>query len=336
MSDDNFGRLLSAFLSDYLPAQRNMSPNTIRSYRDAFVLLLRFCRDRRNRNPARLRMRDINSPLILAFLEHLERERRCSVSTRNQRLAAIHSFACFAQTECPRTLLELQRILLIPPKRHERREVRYLDADDTAAILRQPGMATPRGRRDTTLLSVLYDTGARVQEIIDLKVRDVRLESPAQVVLTGKGRKMRSVPIMGRTAALLRDYLRDNRLDRPECADRPVFQNRYGRPLSRSGVRHVLQKHAERARSERPTIPERLSPHTLRHTKAMHLLQAGNPLVVIRNILGHADVKTSEIYARADMTMKRRALETVADMTPSPQAPSWTKDASLIEWLHAL
>jgi site-specific recombinase XerD len=313
-----------------------MSANTVRSYRDTFVLFLRFCRDERKKEPSQLAIHDLDARLVTDFLDHLERDRRCSIPTRNQRLAAIHSFARFAQTECPETLIELQRVLLIPAKRHERREVSYLRGEEMAAILQQPGMDTQHGRRDTTLLSLLYDTGARVQELIDVKVKDVRLETPAQIRLTGKGRKTRSVPILPRTVTLLADYLEEHDLGRPECREWPLFRNRHGGRLTRSGVRHILCKHAERARTEQPSLPERLSPHVLRHTKAMHLLQAGNPLVVIGNILGHVCVSTTEVYAKADMTMKRRALESVAHVASPPEPPSWQRDKNLIDWLKSL
>lgn len=332
----DFTHLLTAFLAEYLPAHRNVSTNTIRSYRDTFVLFLRFCRDERGLAPGQVTIKDFKADLLTDFLAHLERERHCSIATRNQRLAGIHSFVTFAQTECPEALLEMQRILLIPFKRREKRGVNYLQADDMAALLRQPGMDTAQGRRDTCLLSLLYDTGARVQELIDMKVKDVRLQTPELIRLTGKGRKVRSVPILAQTVRLLVDYLHENNLDRPECSESFVFRNHRGAGLSRSGVRHILHKHAECVRAERSSMPSTLSPHTLRHTKAMHLLEAGNPLVVISNILGHSDVKTTEIYAKADMAMKRRALESVANVAPPPEPPKWQRDQNLLDWLTNL
>lgn len=333
---DPFAQLLTRFLAEYLPGQRNLSANTIRSYRDTFVLLLRFCRDDCQMPPEQLTLGDLTASRVTQFLEHLERERQCSVATRNQRLSAIHSFSRFVLTECPESMLELQRILLIPSKRHEREEVRYLSGDEMAAVIREPGRETPRGRRDTLLLVLLYDTGARVQEIIDLRVMDVRLAPPAQARLTGKGRKVRHVPILPHTADLLDAYLNETGLGLPGRQESPVFPNRYGSKLSRSGIRYILQKYVTRARGECATLPETASPHLLRHTKAMHLLEAGNPLVVIGKILGHADIKSTQIYASADMRMKRRALASVADVAELPGCPTWQQDKGLLQWLKNL
>jgi integrase/recombinase XerD len=172
--------------------------------------------------------------------------------------------------------------------------------------------------------------------LIDLSAGDVRLDPPPQVRLMGKGRKMRAVPLMDATVELLRDHRRDNNLDRPEHADKPLFQNRQGARLSRSGVRYLLQKYVQPVRRDHPGFTQPVSPHSLRHTKGMHLLQSGVPLEIIRDFLGHVDVKTTEIYARANLEMKRKALEKAADGTPLPKIPSWTQNKTLLEWLHSL
>jgi site-specific recombinase XerD len=185
-------------------------------------------------------------------------------------------------------------------------------------------------------LSVLYDTGARVQELIDLNASDVRLDPPPQVRLMGKGRKMRAVPLMDATVELLRDHRRDNNLDRLEHADQPLFQNRQGGRLSRSGVRYLLQKYVQPVRRDHPGFTQPVSPHSFRHTKGMHLLHSGVPLEIIRDFLGHVDVKTTEIYARANLEMKRKALEKAADVNPLPKIPSWKQNKTLLEWLHSL
>ncbi|MEN6520067.1 MAG: site-specific integrase [Armatimonadota bacterium] len=336
MKPEQFGQLLSGYLVEHLAGRMNMSSNTIRSYRDTFVILLRYCRDAVGKPPERLCLKDIDTHLITSFLEYLENERRCSPSTRNQRLAAIHSFMRYVQIEHPDSFLECQRILLIPSKRHESREVAHLNTDELAAILAQPNLGSQSGRRDAVLLSLIYDTGARVQEISDLKVKDIRLDPPAQVRLTGKGQKVRHVPLMQKTVGILKHYLNENGLDHPGCLEIPVFQNRYGNALSRSGMRYILLKYVEQAHNSGSNIRERVTPHTLRHTKAMHLLQAGNPLVVIQKILGHVDIKTTEIYARADMNMKRQALEKIADISPSPNIPTWQNNRDLMDWLRKL
>jgi integrase/recombinase XerD len=214
----------------------------------------------------------------------------------------------------------------------------YLAAqrEELAEVLAQPNLRTPDGRRDAVLLSVLYDTGARVQELIDLSVGDVRLDPPAQLRLLGKGRKMRAVPLMGSTVQLLRDHLRENHLDRPEQFENPLFQNTHHQRLSRSGIRYILQKYLVRARSKCLSLNRTVSPHSLRHTKGMHLLQSGISLDIIRDFLGHVDVKTTQIYARANLEMKRNALAEINASSPIQTLPSWQENKSLLDWLRSL
>src|SRR5215467_13913699 len=275
MKPTDFSIHVTSFLTHYLAAQRNLSPNTIKAYRDVFTLLLRFCRDVRGVAPEKLRLEQIDVSLVEAFLDHLETERKSSPRTRNHRLATLHAFFRNVQAEEPAHMLQCQRILAIPLRRHARPTVGYLSKDELAEILAQPDMTTLEGRRDAVLLSVLYDTGARVQELIDLSVGDVRLDPPAQLRLLGKGHKMRAVPLMGNTVQLLRDHLQENRLVSPEHFDKPLFQNARHQRLSRSGIRYILHKYLVRAREKRPSLKRKLSPHTLRHAKGMHLLQSG-------------------------------------------------------------
>lgn len=324
------------FLTHYLAAQRNLSPNTIKAYRDVFTLLLRYCRDVRGMALERLCLAQIDAPLVEAFLDHLGKDRHSTIRTQNHRLAALHAFFRYIQSEEPDHLFQCQQILAIPLRRHPRAAVGYLSKDHLTEILAQPDLSTRAGRRDAVLLSVLYDTGARVQELIDVSAGDVRLDSPAQIRLMGKGRKMRAVPLMETTAQLLRDHLYENGLDGPEHFDRPLFQNRQGRLLSRSGVRYILEKYVHAVRGNHPGFTQPVSPHCLRHTKGMHLLQSGVSLEIIRDFLGHVDVKTTQIYARANLEMKRKALEKVADVSPLPEIPSWKQDKTLLEWLHSL
>lgn len=328
---------LTAFLTNYLPAQRNVSPNTIKAYRDAFVLLLRYCRDVRGMVLERLNLKQIDPPLVIDFLNHLTQERRWTVRTRNLRLTALHAFFRYLQIEEPGLLLHCQRILAIPLQRHASSVVEYLSPDDLADILKRPDIARREGRRDAVLLSVLYDAAARVQELIDLTVRDVRLESPAQIQLTGKGQKTRLVPLMNSMAEILAEYVQEQGLNGPDHLDKPLFQNRRGGRLSRSGVRYILEKYVDEARRSRShqRLPQ-ITPHIFRHTKAMHLLQSGNPLVVIRDFLGHTAIKSTEIYARADMEMKRQALGKADDKSPLRKLPSWQKNTDLMDWLSSL
>jgi site-specific recombinase XerD len=336
MIPTDFAIRLTAFLTDYLPGQRNLSQHTVHSYRDAFALLLRFFRDQRGVVPERLCIEDLTAPVVVDFLAFLQRERHCSPRTCNQRLGALHSFFRYLQTEQPEHLAQCQRILAIPQRRYARMAVRYLSTEELGVILAQPDLKHRQGRRDAMLLTLLYHTAARCQELIDLSVRDVRLESPALVRITGKGRKTRVVPLMTNTTQLLEEYLAEMGLTSPEQVDAPLFRGRYGGRLSRSGIRYIIEKYTAKARTERQNLPQHIGPHTFRHAKAMHLLQSGNPLTVIRDILGHVDIKTTEVYARADIGMKRRALEQAVDASPPITRPSWQADQKLIDWLRSL
>ena len=336
MKPTDFSVQLTRFLTHYLAGQRNLSPNTIKAYRDVFTLLLRYCRDVRGMALERLSIADIDAPLVDSFLDHLTNDRHASIPTRNHRLAALHAFFRYVQSEVPEHLLQCQQILAIPLRRHARPIVGYLSKEYLAEILAQPDLNSQSGRRDAVLLSLLYDTGARVQELVDLSAGDVRLDPPPQVRLMGKGRKMRAVPLIDPTADILRTYLRENRLDRPEHFDRPLFHNRQGGRLSRSGVRYILEKYVEIVRKIHPGFTQPVSPHSFRHTKGMHLLQSGISLDVIRDFLGHADAKTTEIYARANLEMKCKALEKVAEHPPLSTIPSWKQDDTLLAWLRSL
>jgi integrase/recombinase XerD len=336
MKPNDFAIRLTAFLGQYLPAQRNVSPHTIKAYRDAFKLLLYYCRDRHGRSAERVSLDLLDASLVLAFLQYLQYQRHCSPRTCNHRLSALHAFFRYLQTAEPERMVQCQRILAIPLQRCVQPALSYLSKEDLSAILAEPDLSTTRGRRDATLLSLLYDTAARVQELVDLSVGDVRLDTPAQVRLTGKGRKARVVPLLSATVALLSDYLEEHQLNRPERLPYPLFWNRRRERLTRSGIRYVLAKYAHRARTKNGNLPMKVTPHLLRHSKAMHLLHAGNPTTVIQAILGHADLRTTDIYARANLEMKRRALEKAAPGAPSVCCPTWQNNPDLLDWLRAL
>ncbi len=339
MKANEFADRLGEFLSVYLPATRKVSVNTIRSYRDAFALLLRFLRDQKGVPVEKVSLDNLDAPTLIEWLDHLETARQCSPRSRNQRMSAMRSFLRYLAPADPARVQQLHRVLAIPSCRCRHEPVPYLEPNVLAGLLSQPDLATPRGRRDAVLLSVLYDTGARSQEIVDLRVRDLRLDSPAQATLTGKGRKTRIVPLMPSTVRLLRDYLRSAGLDLPGAASEPVFAGRHGSSLTRSGLRSILARHADAARASHPGLAQRLGPHTLRHTKAMHMLQAGVALIHIRDILGHADIRTTEVYARADLEMKRKALEKAAvtsNAVAQPNLSSWHENKNLMDWLTSL
>ncbi len=331
MKPTDFGYCLSNYLAIYLPGQKNLSTNTIKSYRDTYKLLLSYMKMKYSISPERLTINSFDRDSIDNFLLWLELERGNSISTRNQRLAAIHALFRYIQGEMPEHLLLCQRVLAMPFKRTEKTVVSYLAVDTLKAILARPDKETLNGRRDLVLLSVLYDTGARVQEIIDLIVRDIRLEEPAIIRLIGKGRKVRHVPIMKKTVNLLKQYLQEQNLLRQNFISHPVFFNRQQKKLTRAGVSYILNKYVDRT-----GISLNITPHVLRHTKAMHLLQADVNLVYIRDLLGHAHVNTTEIYARTNPEMKRRALEKANADTVLPNLPQWQNDKDLISWLQGL
>ncbi len=211
----------------------------------------------------------------------------------------------------------------------------YLTVDGIAALLAQPDISTKAGRRDAALLSLLYDSGARVQEIVDLTIGDIRFISPATVKLTGKGRKTRIVPLLSGPESLLKAYMKDYDLEQSPSTH-PLFCNRSGVKFTRAGIAYTLKKYADMARSTSPDlIPETVTPHCLRHSKAMHLLQANVNLIYIRDLLGHSEIKTTEIYARADTSLKRQALEKASPVNQQIQYPAWTDDDDLMSWLSS-
>ena len=328
----DFSKHLTAYLTSYLPGLRNSSRNTITSYVDTFRLLLKYCRDICNLSIEKMTLGDINRELICQFLAWLEKERHCSIATRNQRLAAIHSFIRYLQVEAPEKMLAYQKILNIPSKKKGKSVVNYLTTADMKLILSQPDVTTPAGRRDLVLLSVIYDTGARVQEVADLTVRDIRLEYPARVHLTGKGQKSREVPLLSNTVSLLKNYLAEQKLTTKDKFDYPLFFNRQRNKLTRAGIAYILDKHVKQAALESPLIPQTVTPHVLRHTKAMCLLQAGVSLIYIKDILGHVDIGTTQIYASANTEMKKAALEQLGNIS-SLQVPPWENDTDLLTWL---
>jgi len=331
----DFALNLRRFLTDYLAGLRGCSPNTISSYRDTFKLLIYYLRDERHIAPERLTLEQVDVAAITGFLAWLRVARHNGASTCNQRLAAIDSFFRWMQTQDPTRMACCQDILAIPASKHDRPAVAHLSVEQTRLLLARPDRSTRQGRRDATLLATLYDTAARVQEIADLRVRDVRLEDPAIVALTGKGRKTRHVPIDANTAALLVAYLAEWRLESPGRDAHPVFFNQHHAKLSRGGIAWIIRKY-QAVNSDPVLADAQLSPHVLRHSRAMHLYDAGVPLPYIRDILGHVDLSTTEIYARASTEAKRKALEAVYDQVVSADLPEWNHDPGLLNWLAAL
>lgn len=336
MKPTNFARYLSDFFSVYLTTQKNVSKNTIYSYRDTFKLLLKYCQDVKGIAIECVSLDSLTVELIKGFLNWLENERRCSISTRNQRLASIHSFFRYIQCEEPAGIYHFQQVMSISIKKTEKKVFEHLLPEAVKLILEQPDKESRKGRRDLTLLSVLYDTGARVQELIDIKVIDVTLDPPPVISLTGKGNKVRRVPLMKNTVALLQQYLQENDLNKPWKNQYPLFKNNQHNKLTKEGIAYILDKYVQMASAKSQIVPKRLSPHALRHSKAVHLLQAGVNLIYIRDFLGHANLKTTEIYARIDTETKRKAIENAYPEIITDQLPDWNRDKGLLSWLSEL
>jgi integrase/recombinase XerD len=331
----DFALFLRRFLTAHLAGLRGYSPNTIASYRDAFKLLICYFRDERSVPPERLTLEQVDAAAITGFLHWLRTSRHNSASTSNQRLAAIDSFFTWMQSQDPARMACCQDILAIPASKHDRPAVAHLSTGQTRQLLALPDRSTRAGRRDAALLATLYDTAARVQELADLTVRDIRLDNPAMAALTGKGRKTRHVPIDTNTAALLAAYLAERHLDSPGREDHPVFFNQHRSKLSRGGIAWILRKY--QAQATDPALANaRLSPHILRHSRAMHLYDAGIPLPYIRDILGHGDLSTTEIYARASTEAKRKALEAAYADVVTADLAEWNQDPELLSWLASL
>ena len=330
----DFAVFLRRFLTSHLAGLRGCSPNTIASYRDTFKLLIAFFSDGRSIPPDKLTLDHIDAAAITGFLDWLQTSRHNSISTRNQRLAAISSFFRWLQSQDPARMAACQDILAVPAKKKARPGVNHLTVEQTRRLLAQPDRSTRRGRRDATLLATLYDTAARVQELADLTVRDIRVEPPALAVLTGKGRKIRHVPLGGNTAVLLDAYLVEHGLDKPGHDDHSLFVNQHGSKLSRGGIAWIIGKY--QAQAGEPALSSAgISPHVLRHSRAMHLYKAGVPLPYIRDILGHVELATTDIYARASTEAKRKALEAAYDIV-TDNLPEWNHDPGLLSWLASL
>jgi site-specific recombinase XerD len=309
LARSHLAELVTSFFTRRLAAELDASPHTILSYRDTFRLFLRYVAESTGRRVSQLILEDLAPETILDFLEYLEQRRNNSVPTRNVRLAAIRSFFSYAVTQDAAVAALAQRVLGIPFKKGPGRLLDYLSEEELRAILDGPDRSTPNGRRDYLVLALLYDTAARAQELLDLRPADFRLDRLPLVRMTGKGRKQRIVPLLPTTAKLVRNHLQET--DRPPSDVSPLVRNYRGEKMARSGVRFLVDKYRHRAADQVPTLRRPgISPHTFRHTKAMHLLQAGVHAVTIKDLLGHAHLKTLEVYVQADLEMKRRALET--------------------------
>ncbi len=331
MTASTFPALLQCFFTDRLCTQMEASANTIAGYRDTFRLFLRFASEQRGKAPTRLRIEDLDVNLVADFLLHVETARGNTARSRNTRLAAIRSFFRYVAMNEPAYLLHCQRILAMPSKRYVKRTVTFLEREEITALLAAPNRSTWIGRRDHAILLVALQTGLRASELINLGCKDIVVGSGAHVRCDGKGRKERCTPLRRDTVKVLEAWLRERRGGN----DQPLFPTMRGDRLSRDALEHLVRRHTLTASVSRPSLAsKRVSPHTLRHSTAMELLQHGVDQSVIALWLGHESVETTQIYLHADMRMKEKALSLIAPPAASPGR--YRPDDKLLVFLEAL
>lgn len=334
---DNIAKPIRAFFEQHLATERGLSTHTVFAYRDALKLFLQFAAQHHRKSCLDLVVEDLSAEVVRQFLAHLERARKNSVRTRNARLAALHSFFRYLAASDPRFLVVSQSVLGVPFKRHVCRVQEYLEREEVVHLLRHIRPEGTRARRDEALLRLLYNTGARAQELVDLDVHQVRFSRPYLVRILGKGRKERTCPLWSETIGALKGYLGERGV-RP--LDRvPLFLNARGMRLTRFGLSDIVRHCVAAAAKTAPALLTRkIGPHTFRHTTAMHLLQSGVDLNMIRSWLGHASIETTHGYVELDLEMKRKTLQSCEKVLPKSgkHGPSWQRDPDILAWLASL
>ena len=324
---------IQPFFSHYLPVQRGLSINTITAYRDAMKLLLCYVADHQKKSVDALDVEDITEAVVLDFLDYVQQQRGCSGKTRNARLAAIRGLFAFVGRKHPNLLAQCRQIRAIPLQRTGTSRVDYLEEAELQALMDAVDLNTRTGVRDRALLLLLYNTGARVSEVVTLDLDHLRLNGSARIDLQGKGNKHRACPLWPETVAALKDYLRKRFPKQP--ATPTLFLNANGAPITRFGIRHIIGKYAAIAADQCPSLKTKtVTPHSLRHTTAMHLLRSGNDINMVSYWLGHADINTTHIYLEIDMEMKRKMIEKADAPTINDSAP-WQRP-EILEWLSKL
>lgn len=339
MSVQALGPILFSYFEDHLKVRKGLRPSSIRSYRDTLRMFLQYTAEDAHRRVSRLSLQDMASDRVLQFLKSIEEDRGNHIRTRNQRLAALRSFFDYLGGREPAMLGEAERVSAIPTKRASPPEMCFLERDEVETLLAGLPSSGRLALRDRTLLLFLYNTGARVQEVADLRVENLRLDSQPLVHLHGKGGKWRVCPLWTRTTSLLQELLNEHPVtDKAKC---PVFCSSCGLPLTRFGIYKIVRRHTQHlAKKRADTEPVRISPHTFRHTTAVHLLEAGVELNVIRAWLGHVSLDTTNRYAEVNIRMKQMALQTCeprAGSSPEcPRSAVWRDDQALLNWLESL
>lgn len=323
----DFAHYLNNYFNVYLPSEISASENTIISYKNTFKLLINFLINEKNISIEKISIKVIDRETVKDFLNFLEKDKKISTNTRNQRLAAIKSFYQYVKIEDPSLLETFQNILTIRTKKTIKKEESYLTIDEIARLFNSIDTTTEKGRRNLVLLSLLYDAGLRLSEVIQVKVLDLRLDENPIVTVLGKGRKNRSVPIMENTKKLLLQYINNNDFVKTSY----LFSNSKKEKLNSRTIQKIIEKYIQLAK-----IDKKISPHSLRRSRAMHLLEAGVNIVYIRDFLGHESITTTEVYARANEEIKRKAIENAYSIKTNDSETHWNKDADLLKELLSL
>ncbi len=334
----NFGRCVTRFLTSYLPGEKNLSTHTIRSYSLVLRMFIGHLDSTAGIKPERIELKDITAESIKGFLAKMGASQRINPNTHNQRLSALKSFVRYTILEYPAFIQDGQRILAIPSMRSTAHEIVYLEKEAMKALLAVPDQTSVRGRRDLAIMAMLYDTGARIQELISLKVKDIRLEKPETATLLGKGRKMRTVPLMTETAKIVKSYMSDRGfLEQPACDSIHLFNSKNRKQFTRPGVDKILKRHFAIAKTANPAIPfpKNIHPHAIRASRAIHLLESGVNIIAIRDFLGHASVTTTQVYLRVNNKAKQDAI-TRAYPALTEAVPAWRENGDLMTLLKEL
>ena len=333
MKNTKFAFFLNKYFTVHLPNSKGCTPATIDSYRYAFIMFLCFMEDKSI--PAEeIEVNNLTYSLVLEFLTWLQVNRKNSVSTRNQRQAAINSFIRYLMYEFPDYMAEYQLILKIPVKKAPQKEISFLKTEGVALFMRQIDADKKTGLRDLAMLSLMYTTGIRVSELVGIRVKDVSLSAPATLLVHGKGQKSRYVPLIKESLNIIQSYIGQFGLDNDKSLNEWLFKNHLKGRFTRQGVNYIVKKYTNKAFAEDPVlVPEDFSPHKMRHSVAMALVDSGVDLIYIRDLLGHVSVKTTEAYARADAARKREAIEAASKEIVPAEVPEWENDTTLKEWL---
>lgn len=334
MNSTDFASLVTGFLTDYLPLQRCYSKNTILSYRDTLKLLLRYISMEKGVNLRSFQVKNFNRELIIEFLEWY-RKGGASSSAANQRLGAIKAFADYAQLECIEYVSPLLKVSGIKAKKSSAREVCFLSVKQMSELINKPDINTPTGFRHRVILTLLYDSGCRVQELCDLTIADIFLNTNSTVRLHGKGNKYRTVVISDETANLINSYI--SRYVVNALGNHPLVTNRYHQKIDRDGIGYIINKYVTEIHKGNPSFPEKVHCHMFRHSKAMHMLEAGINIIYIRDFLGHEDISTTMVYVRADNRLKNEAINKLSPkVTDEADLPDWNRDKDLMAFLNSL